>query len=143
MGALVLAACRDRDTVYRGTWEPATRGRNDVPSRAVVSAIRVRFADLELLRSAGAALIGWHSTSKGWALRAGSTGGTHFLPTEQTTPTSSTTLCTPVFGMVLCGSSQDEGHWTRIAVLRVDPRSWDQLPPHLIPPESDIVLDGA
>jgi hypothetical protein len=109
--------------------------------RLVVAALAVmRNEDAIALQQAGAELLGYHEARKGWALRAASTGGTHFIPVEQAQP-NHVMNCSTWTGYTACTSTARAGRWTRIAVLRLPPDQWHRLPPHLVPTE-DAVLSG-
>jgi hypothetical protein len=133
-----LSACSTK--VYRDTWQPLPRTQDDNWPRLVVAALAVtRNEDAMALQQAGAELLGYHETRKGWALRAASTGGTHFIPIEHSQP-DYLVNCTWA-GYSTCTSTARPGRWSRIAVLRLSPDEWHRLPAHLIPTE-DAVLPG-
>jgi hypothetical protein len=122
-----LIACSSSTRTYRETWQPVAVERVGEHPRLVVAALLVRNGDLPTLQAAGAELIGWHEAPKGWAVRVGSTGGTHFYPVEQTNATGRTS-CYAWSGLMMCESSQTAGRWTRVAVLRLDASRWHLLP---------------
>lgn len=136
---LALAACSLSTTVYRDTWQPVDI-HDAARRRLLTAALLVRSEDLEALQHAGGELIGYHEASKGWALRAASTGGTHFVPAAAAM--GSRTDCVSVQPTNLIGFSQCTSsitsRWTRVAVFRVEPKRWHELPVWLIPPAEDI-----
>ena len=139
----LFGACSTVSRIYRETWQPVTVERSgDIP-RVVTAALVLKGPeDIDALRAAGATLIGWHEAHDAWALRAGSTGGTHFVPVAATTPTVRTG-CYSWGDSVICSSREKAGRWSRVAVFRVEPERWESLPPHLIPPEADVTGVGA
>lgn len=136
---LAFCGCSRTAKVYRDTWEPLRIETESLP-RLVTEALRVRDNDLTLLQAAGAELIGYHTVRKGWPVRAGSTGGTHFVPVESTAGGSQTN-CFAWGNTATCVSNQRPGRWTRVAVFRLSPMRWHLLPPHMIPP-SNITVPG-
>jgi hypothetical protein len=135
--ALALGACWSSTKNYRETWEPLAIEAQGLRPRLLTSAIVLKGEDdVERLRLANGEHIGWHSASKFWALRAGSTGGTHYISVS--VAVSSSTGCFTWGTAVLCTSSAS-ARPTRIAVFRVEPEYWNLLPPHLIPPEQALV----
>jgi hypothetical protein len=137
-----LGSCSSTSQVYRDSWQPVAIETTERP-RLVTSALLVKSAaDLEALRAAGAVLVGWHEAHKAWALRSGSTGGTHFVPVAAKTSTLGTS-CVSWGSSTVCSSVENPGRWSRVAVFRLAPDRWHLLPPHLIPPQSDVVTNGA
>jgi|GEM_PF-5465019 len=138
--ALALSACWSSTKAYRDTWEPLSVETSGLQPRLLTSAIVLKGADdIERLRHADGRHIGWHSATKYWALRAGSTGGTHYIPVS--VAVESTTGCSTWGKATLCFSGTSATP-TRIAVFRVEPENWRLLPPHLIPPEEGLVGDA-
>ncbi len=135
--ALSASACVP-SKVFLSTWEPVSIEYQRGLPRLVSEALRVRDDELEALAAAGGALIGYQNAEKGWARRVGSVGGTHFLPVERSSHTR--VGCFPVFGTVLCRSSRHTDRM-RVAVVRIEPNRWHELPPHMIPPQS-IMMPG-
>jgi hypothetical protein len=133
---VVLGACASTTTVYRDTWQPIAAADSSGQQRLVVAALLTGPEGIGALRDAGAAIIGYHEAHKAWALRAGSTGGTHFVPVAESS--SSHTDCATWAGFTSCVSGTNS-RWTRVAVLRVEASRWHELPVYLIPPTSDIV----
>ena len=133
--ALTLAACSTvwGSRVYTDTWQPIVASGASGYPRLVSDALLIRESDLDAIIAAGGELIGYHEAEKGWARRAGSTGGTHLFPVE--TRERTWTTCRPAWNAVIC-ESFDQSRWWRVAVVRVPPERWHELPPHLIPPES-------
>ena len=58
------------------------RGSTPTPPLLIAALLLKDNADIEVMNQAGATLIGWHDAKNSWALRAASTGGTHFLPVQ-------------------------------------------------------------
>ncbi len=140
--AIVLISCRaSTTTIYRDTWQPLDVRDVAGRPRLLVTALSIDTSALDAIRQAGATLIGYHATHGGWALRAGSTGGTHFIPISavSTDRTNCTALQpTDWLSFSRC-ASQTTSHWTRVAVFRVEPSRWHELPVWLIPPLRDVV----
>lgn len=134
--ALVCGCASSTTTIYRDSWQPLAARDSGGVSRLLIAAIVVRGEDLSSLQTARAEIIGYHAVTKGWALRAGSTGGTHFVPVSEVS--RSRTDCASWKGFTSCVSGESSS-WTRVAVLRVEPENWRLLPPHLIPPANDLV----
>lgn len=136
MLAIGLASgCHTTDT-QRASWRPV------VHAPVLETALLVQNEDqLEALRAGGAELIGWHEARDAFAARAAKTGGTHFYPVGEP-PRAGDVVCYPWNAFKLCEASGKLGHWTRIAVLRVEPLAWHALPTELVPLEASV-LAGA
>jgi hypothetical protein len=120
-------------TVYRDTWRPATQ--KETYPMLLDAALSVDPEDRPLLESAHAVLIGHHATSKGYATRAASVGGTHFYTV--TAEATSSSNCKVEGNQMNC-SGVSGGRATKIAVVRIEPKHWDKLPPHLVPPAINV-----
>ena len=139
LAVLASGCARKNRAVWRDTWEPLS-AEDAMRTRVVTVALQAGPADVDALLRAGGRLIGYHRTTKGYALRAGSTGGTHFLPVEQTASrTTATCHTSPRLGLTSCVASS-HAKWTRIAVVRVEPDRWRELPPSLVPLEDQYSL---
>jgi hypothetical protein len=143
VGALVLACgCgHSATTVYRDSWQPIAVADANGRQRVLVATLLVGSDDLESLQDAGGTLIGYHAAKKGFALRAGSTGGTHILPVAETEQSRSDCFSlqpTNLVGFSQCTSSV-KSRWTRVAVFRVEPDKWHELPVWLIPPSAEMI----
>ncbi len=138
VSALLVSACVTPSKVFLSTWEPATLEYQQGLPRLVSEALVVRDSEIEALIAAGGTLIGYQNAEKGWARRVASVGGSHFLPVERSSHTR--VGCFPAFGAVLCRSGEHTD-WMRVAVIRVEPTRWHELPPHMIPPQS-IAMPG-
>jgi hypothetical protein len=130
---VALAGCGGR--VYLDSWQPERLEDQQGLPRVVSEAIAVRASDLPHLEAAGGVFLGHHEARKGWARRAGSTGGTHFLSVEDSAPSSAD--CVAFRGARLC-ESRGERRYSRVAVFRVTSTRWHELPFHLIPPRSVV-----
>jgi hypothetical protein len=128
-----LFGCGGR--VYLDSWQPDPLEDGQGLPRAVSEAIAVRASDLPHIEAAGGRFLGHHQARKGWARRAGSTGGTHFLYVEDSAPSSAD--CVSFRGAPFCGSP-GERRYSRVAVFRVTSTRWHELPFHLIPPRSVV-----
>lgn len=137
LGSLLLCACGGR--VYRNSWQPDQIEHQQGLPRLLSEALVVHASDLDRIASAGGAFIGHHEARKGWARRAASTGGTHFIAVEYG-QASTRTRCIPLGNAVFCESSS-RSNYSRVAVFRVPPERWRELSPHLIPPLS-VLLPG-
>jgi hypothetical protein len=124
--------------LYAGSWVPYERGGGMHP-RVVAAALLLKDAsDIDVINRAGATLIGWHDARDLWAIRAGSTGGTHFAPV-QNPPPAVRAACYLWGDTPLCSSGPKARTWTRIAVFRLTPDRWHALPVHLIPTDGDVM----
>jgi hypothetical protein len=129
--------------VYRDSWQPISVADTNGRRRVLVAALLVGSDDLEALQAAGGTLIGYHAAEKGFALRAGSTGGTHILPVaeiEQNRSGCFSLQPTNLVGFSQCTSSA-RSRWTRVAVFRVEPDRWHELPVWLMPPAM-VMIEG-
>lgn len=132
---LFLCGC-SHNAIYYDTWRPTLDEQYKSHSRLVTSAIYLQSPeDLQTVMAVGGIHIGWHENGGGMALRAGSTGGTHFYPDSSTS--NNYAAC---FGnrLILC-TAWTSTRWTRISVIRVPAERWHLLPPHLIPTGSDAI----
>lgn len=126
-----LVGCGGR--IYLDSWQPIRQEHQPGLPRVVSEAIAIRSSDLAHIEAAGGVLLGHHEARKGWARRCGSTGGTHFLSVEDSAPSAAE--CTSFRGVRLCESRGDR-RYGRVAVFRVAPERWHELPVHLVPPRS-------
>jgi hypothetical protein len=134
-----MTGCVSKPKVYRDTWQPASLANASGLPIVSERALQVSPEDEQALRNAGAEFIGHHEAKHDWALRAGSTGGTHFVPIiedESTTKTHCFIVGTGPFAR--CMNTRSKPRWTKVAVLRVDPAFWHLLPPHLIPIDKNV-----
>ena len=136
--ASVLAACSHGPRVYRESWEPEERGSAPAPRVLVAALLLKDNSDIEIMNHAGATLIGWHDAKNSWALRAASTGGTHFAPVEVPAPVVRS-ACYPWGDTTLCSAGPKPRRWSRVAVFRLTPDRWHALPPHLIPTDGAVM----
>lgn len=140
---IALLGCTSTTKVYRDSWQPVSAQYAPGLPRLVVNALLIEEPqELDALQACGGTFIGWHAASRGFAIRAGSVGGTHFVPVAQDGP-STRASCYSWANTTICSAREREGAWTRVAVFRLEPDRWHLLPPHLIPPEEDVVSQGA
>lgn len=130
---LLLAACGTTN-VYRDTWQPLSLEVERSARPVVKTALLIEHPpEMQALESAGATLLGYHQARDAWARRAGSTGGTHFMPVVADEGSEQRNCNKLQAGGVGCVTHTDRGEWTRIAVYRVAPERWGMLPPYLVP----------
>jgi len=91
----------------------------------------------QAIAAAGGTLIGYHAADSDWALRAGSTGGTHFMPVRSATGRLGA-RCDGESDAGRRRAAERSGRWSKVAVFRVPPERWHLLPPHLVPPEQTV-----
>jgi hypothetical protein len=133
----LLASC-STSRIYRDSWRPEETAGVMSP-RVVAAALLLRDAsDIDVINRAGATLIGWHDARDSWAMRAASTGGTHFAPIQYPPPVVRSG-CALWGDTPLCSSGRKARTWSRIAVFRLDPDRWHALPAHLIPTDGDVM----
>jgi hypothetical protein len=132
-----------RGRAYRDSWRPEESAGAAAASPRVLGAAVLLGGnvDVDVMRRAGATLIGWHDINRGWALRAGSTGGTHFLPVEVLPVVRPE--CYRWGDTPLCWAGKKPRLWVRIAVFRLEPDRWHTLPAHLIPTDVDLIRTTA
>lgn len=106
------------------------------------AALAVEPDDVAAVENAGGKLIGFHATRQGYGLRAASVGGTHFVAVAGVETVHSNCAATAFRGSSFISCSSRGGRRpTKIAVFRVPIGDWRRLPPHLVPPTSDV-LEG-
>jgi len=133
----LFASC-STSRIYEDSWRPEEKGGSMSP-RVVAAALLLKDAsDIDDINRAGATLIGWHDARDSWAMRAASTGGTHFAPI-QNPPPAVRSGCYSWGDTPLCSSPRKARYWSRIAVFRLDPDRWHALPVHLIPTDGDVM----
>jgi hypothetical protein len=136
-GLLLLTSCASTNP-YRDTWQPLSLAVDRAASRVVDVALLVdQPSDEQAIAAAGGTLIGHHAAQSDWALRAGSTGGTHFMPVRSATRRVHA-RCDQDRDPGRCQAAERRGNWSKIAVYRVSPERWHLLPPHLVPPEQTV-----
>lgn len=134
---LLLTACATTNP-YRDTWQPISLAVERTSQRVVDVALLVdQPSDEQAIAAAGGTLIGYHAAEGDWALRAGSTGGTHFMPVRSATWRFHG-RCDAEREAGRCRAAERSGRWSKIAVFRVSPERWHLLPPHLVPPEQTV-----
>jgi hypothetical protein len=134
------AANTHGSTVYRDTWQPWTP--QDVFPQLLRRALAMEPDDVAMVEHAGGQFIGYHATRKAYSVRAGSVGGTHFVAVAGTTTAHTSCTAAPIGGITVGLCSTSSGFRpTKVAVFRVPLESWPLLPPHLVPPTSEVV-DG-
>ena len=131
-----LAAC-SHSRFYGESWQPEERGSTPTPRLLIAALLMKDNADIEAMNHTGATLIGWHDAKNSLALRAASTGGTHFLPVQTPAPVVRS-ACYPWGDTPLCSAGPKARHWSRVAVFRLTPDRWHALPTHLIPTDGDV-----
>ncbi len=132
-----LAAC-SHGRYYGESWQPEERGATTTPRLLIAALLLKDNADIEVMNHAGATLIGWHDAKNLWALRAASTGGTHFAPVLTPAPVVRS-ACHMWGDTTLCSAGPKARLWSRVAVFRLTPDRWHALPTHLIPTDGDLM----
>ncbi len=133
----LFASC-STSRIYNDSWRPEENGGSMSP-RVVAAALLLKDAsDIDVINRAGAALIGWHDARDSWAMRAASTGGTHFAPIQNPLP-AVRSGCYLWGDTPLCSAPKKARYWSRIAVFRLAPDRWHALPVHLIPTDGDVM----
>lgn len=123
--------------MYRDTWQPWTP--QDVYPRLLIRALAIEPGEVGAVEQAGGQLIGYHATRKAYSTRAGSVGGTHFVAVAGTMTAHTSCTAAPIGGVTLGLCSTSSGFRpSKIAVFRVPPEGWPSLPPHLVPPTSEV-----
>jgi hypothetical protein len=136
-----LGAC-STSRIYRDSWRPEEKGGAMSP-RMLAAALFVKDSvDIDVINRAGGTLIGWHSAKDSWAMRAASTGGTHFAPIQDPPP-ADRSGCYLWGDIPMCSSGRHARHWWRVAVFRVSPDRWHALPANLIPTDGDVIAGSA
>jgi hypothetical protein len=136
-----VGAC-STSRIYKDSWRPEERGGAMQP-RLLAAALFVKdSADIDVINRAGATLIGWHDARDSWAMRAASTGGTHFAPIQEPPP-ADRSGCYLWGDIPMCSSGRKARYWSRIAVFRLSPDRWHALPVHLIPTDGDVMAGSA
>lgn len=140
--ATVLASAACTNTPYRATWQPMTS--QDVYPPLVGHAIALEPSELPMVERAGGVFIGYQATHRKYSPRASSVGGTHFIAVagQQITHTSCSGGVIGGVALSLC-SSRGRYRPTKVAVYRVEAARWNELPPHLVPPTSDVEMGVA
>jgi hypothetical protein len=113
---------------YGESWQPEERGSTPTPRLLFAALLLKDNADIEVMNHAGATLIGWHDAKNSWALRAASTGGTHFLPVQTPAPVVRS-ACYAWGDTPLCSAGPKARHWSRVAVFRLTADRGTRSPP--------------
>jgi hypothetical protein len=135
LSLIMLTACAGTNP-FRDTWQPVSMAVERASPRVVTIALLVdQPSDEQAMLAAGGKLIGHHETQQEWAQRAGSTGGTHFMPVRS----AITRPHAHCHGQsARCDLAEVPRPWSRVAVFRVPPDRWHLLPPHLVPLEQTV-----
>lgn len=134
----VLGASSCRHGSYQKTWQAEEKGGGAFPPTLFAALLLRTSSDIDVINRAGGTLIGWHDTKDTFAMRAGSSGGTHFAAV-MVPPPFDHAGCYSWGDNVLCPAPYKARLWRRIAVFRVSPDRWHALPAHLIPTDTDLV----
>lgn len=136
-----VGACSN-SRIYTQSWRPEEKGGAMSPRLLAAALFLKDSSDIDVINRAGGTLIGWHDAKDSWAMRAASTGGTHFAPIQEPPP-ADRAGCYLWGDIPMCSSGRKARHWSRIAVFRVSPDRWHALPVHLIPTDGDVIAGSA